>query len=161
MSQRSVIESLVVGAGGAAAVTLLHEGARRRLKAAPRMDVVGKRALKRILSQTKMSAPRGRALHRWTLAGELVANTAYYALAALGRPSHPLRRGLALGALAGAGALSLTPRLGLGLLPVRRSRATAAMTFSWYLLGGLAAGALAEWLVPKSRTGSFFFGGRG
>lgn len=155
MERSNLVESLVAGASGAAAVTILHESARHKLLQAPGMDLVGERALKRILKHSGLRAPRGKALYRWALAGELVSNAAFFALAGAGAPTRPLLRGLSLGALAGVGALTLTPKLGLGTRPVRRSRATAAMTFSWYLLGGLVAGAVQQFLSPGREHGLF------
>jgi hypothetical protein len=138
------LEAAAGGLAGALATTLLHETARRRLRTAPRMDVLGRRGLTRTLARAGVTPPRGRALQRWTLVAELLSNAAYYALVAAGRRPHRLARGAALGTAAGAGAIVLPGPLGLGTRPSRRTPATAAMAFSWYLGGGLAAGAAAR-----------------
>lgn len=135
----SIPERALTGFSGAAAVTLVHETMRKRIPNAPRMDLVGQRGLSRLLRTIGAPVPRGRRLHRSTLLGDLLANSAWYAL--VGRARRPLLRGAVLGGLAGVGGVVLTPLLGLGRRPVRRTPETALMTTAWYLLGGLAAGA--------------------
>jgi hypothetical protein len=130
-----LLRALVVGAIGSAVLTAVHEAGRARLAHAPRMDVFGKRALRRAGVRA-----RGRELERYALGGDLLANAAFYAFAARGLPRRAPWRGLALGLAAGAGALALPQRLGLGKRPSRRHTSTAALTVAWYTLGGLAAG---------------------
>src|SRR5215212_1703741 len=77
---------VVAGAVGAVTVTALKEGARRLVPHAPRMDAMGERALGRTMRAAGLRAPRGRALFRWTLAGDLVGNALYYGLAGAGSP---------------------------------------------------------------------------
>jgi hypothetical protein len=85
----------------------------------------------------------------------VLSNGAYYALPALTR--RPLATGIALGALAGAGAVALPPRLGLGRLPTRRTRRTRALTFAWYLAAGVAAGLVARRAAaPRTNHGGPF-----
>jgi hypothetical protein len=91
---------------------------------------------------------RSREAQRWTLAGDLVANALYYALATRGAPDRAPWRGTLLGALAGVGGVVLPGPLGLGRRPSRARNSTAALTVAWYALGGLAAGVAArriEW----------------
>jgi hypothetical protein len=132
-------EGLLSGAVGAAAVTLAHQVAKAKVPGAPRMDVVGMRALRCWVPGAKRLTRRGQ--YRAALAGELLANTGYYALVALSRSSRPLAHGALLGAVVGLGGVYLTPALGLGRRPVHRRARTAWLTFGMYLLGGLAAGA--------------------
>ena len=129
--------ALISGAAGALAVTAVHQLARRRVRYAPRMDVLGMRAIAR--HRLGKRPPTGRTLYRATLAGDLLSNTAYYSTVALaGR--HATRTGAALGIAAGVGALLLPPVMGLGRPPHAGAWSNRLMTVAWYTLGGLAAG---------------------
>lgn len=112
------------------------------------MDVVGRRGIAAGLDAAGRRVPDEPALQGMALAGDLVANSAYYSLVACG--SHPAvwRRGLGLGLAAGAGALVLPQRLGLGAPPRSHSLANQVMTIAWYTIGGLVAAATASRLAP-------------
>src|SRR5215218_2310300 len=109
-------DALAAGAAGALALTAVHQLARRRVPYAPRMDVLGMRAIARGAHCAGRRPPTGRALYRATLAGDLISNTAYYSVVALGG-RHALRAGAGLGIAAGVGALVLPPLIGLGNPP--------------------------------------------
>jgi hypothetical protein len=137
-------DSLISGAAGAMALTAVHQAARALTDSAPRMDVVGMRALARGAEAAGTSAPRthdGR--YRATLAGDLLCNSAYYSLATT------YTRGAALGLLAGIGALVLPQKMGLGTPPKSELLSNRAMTVAWYLIGGLAAACTAQWLAER------------
>lgn len=136
----SWIGALLAGAAGAATLTAVHQVARRYRADAPRMDVLGMRALARGARAADMDPPQDGRLYRATLAGDVVANTLYYAMAA--RSRSPVRAGLTLGAAAGVGALVLPPAMGLGRPPHVESWANRGMTVAWYTIGGLVAGAI-------------------
>lgn len=135
---------LLGGLVGAVTVTLLNEVVRRRLPHAPRMDVIGERALAGTLEAAHVDPPRGRALYGWTMAADLVSNTLYYSLVGAGSPGGTWLRGGALGLAAGVGAVVLPRPLGLGRQPGARSPRTPLLTVAWYLAGGLAAAATAR-----------------
>ncbi|MDY7232209.1 hypothetical protein [Hyalangium rubrum] len=137
-SRRS-LRALGPGFIGSLSLTLIHEGARRVLGNPPRMDVLGKRSLKKGLRKLGLRPARGRRLHRQALVGDIVSNSLYYSLISVGRPRRPYLRGALLGAIAGVGAVLLPPVLGLGKRPSRASASTALLTVAWYLLGGLVA----------------------
>jgi hypothetical protein len=139
---RDIGLALISGAAGAAALTAVHQAARDSIPHAPRMDVLGMRALARGSRHAGMRPPSGRRLYETTLAGDLVANSLYYALVAKSR--HPMRAGLALGAAAGVGAVLLPPVLGLGRAPHADAPSNWAMTVAWYTIGGLVAGAVQQ-----------------
>lgn len=137
--------SLIAGAAGALTLTAVHQAARAITDAAPRMDVVGMRALARGANAAGGTAPTTHAgLYGATLAGDLVANSAYYSLATT------YARGTALGLAAGIGALVLPEKMGLGAPPKSELLSNQVMTVAWYLIGGLAAAATAQWMDRRA-----------
>jgi hypothetical protein len=139
MDDNTLTSALLSGLAGAAALTVLHETVRRVRPDAPRMDTLGRRAIAKGLEAAGLETPPEDQLQAAALGGDIVANTLYYSLACLGKPS--LARGAVLGAAAGLGALVLAPLIGLGGRPGSRTPQTAAMTVAWYTAGGLAASA--------------------
>lgn len=143
-SETHLKDSLISGAAGAVALTAVHQAARAVTDSAPRMDVVGMRALARGAEAAGAEAPKTHAgLYRATLAGDLICNSAYYSLAT------NYTRGAALGLMAGIGALVLPQRMGLGTPPHSELLSNQVMTVAWYLIGGLAAAAAAQWLAGR------------
>lgn len=139
-----MVKALASGAVGAGVLTLIHESARRSVPRAPRMDVVGMRAIDRVMAWMNVALLNRPGLRRAAFAGDLVGNTLYYS-AVVGRtPRDTWRRGLMLGAVAGVGALALPERIGLGTPPDSASRSNQLMTIAWYVIGGLAAAAAAN-----------------
>jgi hypothetical protein len=134
-----MLKALGSGLVGAFALTLVHETARRYIDDAPRMDVVGMRAIAKTLRAVDVEPPVP--LHETALVGELVSNSLYYGLVGLGDPEDGLRNGAALGLAAGLAAVYLPEPLGLGRQPAKNSTETNLLTVAFYLLGGLAAGA--------------------
>jgi hypothetical protein len=139
MKTDTTLRSLASGAIGALAVTALNEVARRRIPHAPRMEVIGMRALSAAVRALGGRPPRGRALFRETLGADLLSNTIYYGLVGAGSRQRRLSRGILLGAAAGLGAVLIPPLLGLGRPPGNRRPATPLMTIAWYTAGGVAA----------------------
>ena len=138
----------VSGAVGAGTVTLLNEVARRVAPHAPRMDVIGERALAGGMRSAGLQPPRGSALYRWSMAGDLASNTLYYGLVGVPLGTRPLLRGVLLGLAAGLGAAFLPGPLGLGRQPGARPPATQLLTVAWYTVAGLAAAATFKALDP-------------
>lgn len=129
---------------GAAALTAVHQAARALTDSAPRMDVVGMRALARGSKTLDTDAPQThKGLYRAALAGDLICNSAYYSLATT------WTRGAAMGLAAGIGALLLPQRMGLGAPPKSDLLSNQVMTVAWYTLGGLVAAATATWLANR------------
>jgi hypothetical protein len=135
------LRSMMAGATGAGALTLVHQVARTLTPYAPRMDVLGMRALRQAHDQLGLVPCSDRDLERQALAGDLLANSAYYSLVGAGSRDSVWARGLALGLVAGLGALMLPRPLGLGDPPHADRLDTKLMTIGWYVLGGLAAAA--------------------
>jgi hypothetical protein len=142
----SITHALLSGAAGALSLTAVHQTARSVTAAAPRMDLLGMRALARIFRAVDASPPSRDSLYRLTLAGDLVSNTLYYSLVDVGEEGGEWKRGTLLGLAAGVGTVVLPPLLGLGSAPSRRTTETAVMAVAWYTLGGLAAAGAARWL---------------
>jgi hypothetical protein len=141
----------MAGLAGMATVAALNELGRRTIPGAPRAERLGVRRV-RAIARRAGRRPSRRQAHGWALGGEALANAAWYGLAAL--YPRPLAAGVVLGALAGAGAVLMPPRVGLGLRPTRRSGRTAAMAFAWYLAAGLAAGLVAAARPRPAASGS-------
>jgi hypothetical protein len=137
-----MVTSILSGAAGAAGLTLLHETVRQGLADAPRMDVLGERAIAAGLRTVGAEPPPEPQLRTAALVGDLVSNTAYYALVGLGGRDGAVARGGLLGLTAGLGAVFLPGPLGLGTRPSGRTPQTALMTVAWYTVGGLIAGAV-------------------
>jgi hypothetical protein len=136
-------QSFAAGAAGAAVLTSVHQMARGITADAPRMDVLGRRAIARTIQAAGGTVPSPRALQRMALAGDLLCNSAYYSLIACGRDAHLWRRAVVLGVAAGVGALLLPARLGLGDAPRSERPANQVMTVAWYLAGALTTAAAA------------------
>lgn len=148
--RKQLLRTIGAGIAGALAVTLINEGMRRVSLKAPRLNILGERVVKRACRMIGVSPPRGRNLYGAALAGDLLANSAYYTLVGAGHPRHPWMRGLLLGSAAGLGMVAAPPKLGLGRLPRGITRDTKAMTVAWYLAGGLAAAAAQRALEQRA-----------
>ena len=145
-----VRSSLLAGAAGATALTVVHQVARLMTSSAPRMDVIGMRALRKV--HRFFGRESAGTLHIQALAGDLIANSAYYSLVGAGNRRGIWSRGLGLGALAGLGAVTLPRRVGLGDPPHGQRRETQFMTVTWYVIGGLVAAAVLDAGPPESQS---------
>src|SRR5438034_754677 len=97
-------DALLGGFAGAALLTATHETLRRAVPDAPRMDLLGMQALRKVLSKAGKPQPGRTELFLYTMAGDLLANTLYYSLGGA-KTRDPLARGLLLGISAGLGAV--------------------------------------------------------
>jgi hypothetical protein len=105
--------AVAAGACGAAALTVAHQLARLVADAAPRMDVVGERAVAQSVLAAGYTPPSRDNLNRLALLGDMICNSVYFSLAGFGSRSAALERGAALGLAAGVGALVLPRQMGL------------------------------------------------
>lgn len=135
----SFAKTMVSGLIGALTLTIIHETARRLIPEAPRMDLLGMRAISKTLRAVGEPPPERKSLHRAALVGDVLANSLYYSLVGVGRADHTLLRAAVLGLAAGVGGVLLPKPLGLGDAPSGRTSATKLMTVTWYLAGALAA----------------------
>jgi hypothetical protein len=149
----SITNAAVSGLAGAAALTLIHESARHTLEDAPRMEILGMRAIAYPLMAADKDVPDREVLFATTLAGDIVSNAAYYSLVGLARPENAVMTGALLGLAAGIGGVVLPGPMGLGTEPSARTPQTMAMTVAWYTLGGLAAGFTYSLLSNKKGNG--------
>jgi hypothetical protein len=139
---KNVLKSLAGGLAGACALTLVHETMRRLNPDAPRMDLLGMRAIAKTMRAANAEPPAEEKLFGITMAGDIAANALYYSLA--GCDKNAWLRGTLLGLAGGIGGVALPGPLGLGTAPSGRTPQTKVMTVAWYLLGGLAAAAAAR-----------------
>jgi hypothetical protein len=139
MNMRRTSSALGSGLLGATALTAVHQLLRPRVAHPPRMDVYGRRAILRGARGMNVEPPKGQRLQRVALAGDILANTLYYAAIGFARRRHAGKTGAALGGLAGIGAVLLPPLMRLGSKPSRRSGQTIVLTIAYYLLGGLVS----------------------
>lgn len=146
---KTILPSLGSGLIGAVALTVLHETVRRFIPEAPRADILGMRAIEKIMESVDAEPPADDELHDWALGGDVVSNTLYYSLIGLVRPENAVLTGAALGLAAGIGAVALPGPMGLGTAPTKRTEATVAMTIGWYLVGGLVTAGAYRWLKQR------------
>jgi hypothetical protein len=125
------------GLAGALSLTAVHESVRQFVPEAPRVDLVGVRAIRELLYKTNIPIPALDTQRQLALGGDLVSNAAYYSLA-----GHSYTRGALLGLAAGLGGVFLPGPMGLGEAPTSRSTATQLLTVGYYTLGGLVATAV-------------------
>lgn len=145
------MKSTIGGLAGACTLTLLNETVKRIDKDAPRMDLLGMNAAAKFLKgKNPLTATVG-TLMPASLAGDLVANTLYFAMADGDTKKSTVIRGTLLGLGAGIGAVTLPKALGLSDAPTARTWKTRVMTVTWYLLGGLAAAATINLLHKNDR----------
>ena len=141
--------SLASGFAGAVALTAAHEFGRSRLPNAPRMDVVGMRALRRFVPALRYERPRSTRLRRLALIGDLIANTLYYSGVDAPSSRQTWRRAGTLGFAAGVSAITVPPALGLDKEPRAQHRASQLMTIAWYVAGAVAAATEANGIGRK------------
>ena len=142
----TIPNALLSGLAGAVVLNAIHETVRQVEPKAPHIQKLGERGIIKITKATGLPTPTGNALYATAMAGDLVSNTLYYSLIGLAKPPAIWPLGAVLGALAGAGTLTLSEPLGLGSEPVRRTSTTASLTVAWYLIGGLTAAGIFSWL---------------
>jgi hypothetical protein len=141
-------DNLLGGLAGAALLTATHETLKRIIPQAPRMDLLGMQALRKLLSKTKLKQPGRDRLFLYTMAGDLMSNAVFYSLGSI-NAKDPLLRSTLLGLAAGIGGVLLPEPMGLNDRFSSRTVATKLMTIGIYTLGGLTAGIVLKWLQKK------------
>ena len=148
----TLMAALTSGFAGACTVTLLNESVRRLIPNAPRMEVIGMRAIAKSMRVAGQEPPEEDSLFSLAMAGDLVSNSLYYSLVGWGAPPGAWTRGVLLGLAAGLGGAFLPGPLGLGHQPGERTPTTQILTIAWYLAGGLAAAATTQALAGEDAS---------
>jgi hypothetical protein len=134
------LTSLLGGLAGAAALTLLNEGAKKINSNAPRLDLLGQNALAKFMKGNDMLSKTAKQV--FPLAGDLISNSLFYGMSRGDSPANTIMRGTLLGLSAGVGAVTLPETLGLEQKFTGASNQTKLMTIGWYVIGGLVAAAM-------------------
>ncbi|HWI91225.1 MAG TPA: hypothetical protein VNT20_08110 [Flavisolibacter sp.] len=143
------IASLGGGLAGACAVTLIHESVRKIVPKAPRMDLLGMNAISKGLNAAGIKTPTGNKLYTMALAGDILSNSIYYALAGTGDEKNIWLKSSMLGLAAGIGAVLLPGPLGLEEKHSARSTETKLMTIGLYVTGALVATVIMKLMAKK------------
>ncbi|GGH64022.1 hypothetical protein HNQ91_002395 [Filimonas zeae] len=143
-----LIPSFISGLAGAGALTLLHQWVKKRASQPPQMDKLGMQAMEKAFAATDMELPSRDELYDYTLAGDLAANAAYYALVGT-KPGSSILTGSVLGIVAGTAAVALPGKLKLNPEYSGATPQTKALTIALYTAGGLVAGTVYQWLKKK------------
>jgi hypothetical protein len=144
------VKSTIGGLAGAAALTLLNEGAKKLDKDAPKLDLLGMNAVARLMKGQDLMSLTANRLFPTAMAGDLITNSLYFSMADSGDKNKTLIRGTLLGLGAGIGAVALPKTLGMKEEPTARTMKTKILTVAWYVIGGLVAAAAINLL--QSRT---------
>ena len=139
-----------VGAGlaGALVLTATHQILQKIYEDAPRMDLMGEEAVTKITDKTGTHIPQ-KNLYGITMAGDIAANTLYYALAAIGKSKKTTLQGTMLGLAAGIGGVFLPKHMRLTNAYSDRTPATRLLTMAIYTLGGFVTGKIADVLHKR------------
>lgn len=146
------ISNLFVGLAGAIALNVLHESLKNKHNT-PRIDYLGEQALQKTVRYFGSNITDTDDLYKTTLAGDIVSNTIYYSVIASAKPGYIWPKAIAMGLLAGIGAVKLPEPLGLNPKPVAKTEAIKAMTVGYYLFGALVTAFVASALRGKQVAG--------
>ena len=144
-------KALVAGTAGSLAFITIHEALRKVDRKAPRMDILGQRALVKFTRGTGTRPPQAEWLYYSWLCAEIMSNALYFSLVGLSR-KNPVTAGAGLGLGLAAGVLTLAGPLGVGKPLVEVRTGTALRTLAIYAAGGLVAGAVHAWLGKAERN---------
>jgi hypothetical protein len=145
----TLMNAFLSGAAGAIALNFIHECSRKAVPDAPRMDIIGMRAMSKLSRAAGLEPPRN--LRTATLGADVVANTLYYSAAALGGPNHAIALGTVLGVAGGIGGVLLPGPLGLGNSEANRKWSTQIMVVGMYAMAGVLAGLFYKHLAQSER----------
>lgn len=144
------IASIVGGLAGAATLTILNETVRRFDAEAPRLDLLGRNAVAKLVKGNAVAPLRLiKNSKQIALAGDLISNSLYYAMAESPTKKQTLIRGALLGTVAGVGAVTLAKPMGIDPHIGEQPNKTKALTVAYYLIGGLVAAAMINLIVKR------------
>ena len=142
------ISNLIAGLSGAVALNVLHESIKNK-RSTPRIDQLGEQALQKTVRYFGGNITDSDQLYTVTLAGDLVSNTIYYSWIASSKTSFIWPKAMAMGLLAGFGAITLPEHLGLNPKAVTKTERVKIMTIGYYVFGALVAATVATALRKK------------
>ncbi len=142
---------LTGGLAGATALTLIHEGIKKVVPQAPRVDRLGMQAISKGLHKAGKRVPKKDALFTAALVGDLVSNAIFYSAAGIGNEKNIWWRSTVLGLAAGVGAVILPEPLGLSKQYTNKTVATKLMTIGLYVAGSLVTTAVIKLLNRKKQ----------
>lgn len=146
------VSAVIGGLAGACALTLINQVVSKFDREAPRLDLLGMNAVAKFFKGSHAAPAVVQKLFPMSVAGDLVSNTLYYALATSKSKDAALIKGLALGVGAGLGAVVLPKPMGLDTKPTNLTRKTQALTVAWYIIGGLVAAAVMNAVDDKTSS---------
>jgi len=121
----------------------MNESIRRFDEEAPRLDLLGMRALAEVVSPDNLRTK--------ALVGDIASNTLYYSIVAAAPPEQAPICGATLGLGAGIAAVALPGPLGLGEDATNRSTKTRVLSIVYYTTAGLLAGIVFRSLAGRTR----------
>jgi hypothetical protein len=135
------LSAAIGGFAGACALTLINEAIRKFDPRAPRLDLLGRNAVAKLIKGPASAPLLVQKLLPLAITGDLISNTLYFSLASGKNRNKTLMRGALLGLGAGLGAVVLPKPMGLDSSTTNRAGRTQAMTIMYYVIGGLVAAA--------------------
>ena len=148
------LSAAIGGLAGACALTIINQAVSRIDKKAPRLDLLGMNAVAKLIKGPKSAPPAIQKLLPMAVAGDLVSNSLYYALAGGKTNESTLLKGILLGLGAGIGAVALPKPMGLDPTPTNLTTRTQSMTVLWYMVGGLVAAMVINAIEKNDREES-------
>jgi len=139
--------ALINGLAGACVLTVAHELVRKTRPNAPRLDILGMRSVAKVLTVFGVEPPQTSTLKKYALLSDIVSNSLMFSGVGAKPGFSAWLKGFNLGLMAGVGAITVPQKIGLGrdsALLTKRTTATAVTTVGLYILGGLAAAAMAQ-----------------
>jgi hypothetical protein len=127
-----MLNAIASGLAGACAVTLMNETIRQVDEEAPRLDLLGMRALAEVVSPDNLRAK--------AMVGDIASNTLYYSMVAASPADQAPVCGATLGLGAGIGAVMLPGPFGLGDDATNSSIKRRVLSVIYYTTAGLLAG---------------------
>lgn len=146
----STPRNLLAGLGGAIALNILHESLKKFDNDMPRIDKLGEEALQKGLDQAGSKIDNQDNLYAATLGADLISNALYFSMIGAGNPKHVWPKAMALGLIAGTGAVELAAPLGLDPDTVAKTTKTKSLTVGYYLFGALVTGGILKIMEKRN-----------
>jgi hypothetical protein len=135
------LAAAIGGFAGACALTLINQGVSKIDRKAPRLDLLGMNAVAKFIKSPKSVPDIVQKVLPMAVAGDLISNSLYFAMASGRSKQKTMLKGALLGLGAGLGAVTLPKPMGLDATPTNLTTKTQALTVLYYVLGGIIAAA--------------------